>query len=133
MNGLPLVFGSAALLAAVSARRGSRGRSRVGDTVWLLIKEWRGDRGGETAGVGVHVSSESAWDELIHDWQEASEGFPDEDEEWREWRNLRSRSERIAFIDECPDQPDWVGYWFEINPTVVQGPPSIRDLKGGKR
>ena len=105
----------------------------MGDRIWLLIKDWRGNRAGETPGVSVHISSESAWDELIEDWNEASEGFDDDDEGWGEWRNLRSRSERIAFIDACPDQPEWVDYWFEIEPTTVTGPPSIRDLAREER
>ncbi len=125
MNGLPLVFGSAALLAAASARRGSRARAHVGATVWVLIREWV-DGSAPVPGVGLYVTERDAWEVLMEEWDEV---YDDEDPEWPSWNELRTYSEKKAFFDQTENHQDYLGFYHTIEPMIVKGTPSIRDLK----
>jgi hypothetical protein len=129
MNGLPLVFGSAALLAAASARRGSRGRSRVGDDVWVLIKEW--PNGGDVPGVSLHISERHAEEALIKDWAQGEM----EIHQALEWDELHTHEQKMTFIQSTDGEivEEVLGYYPTILEKQVTGPHSIRNLVRDKK
>ena len=124
MNGLPFVFGSVALLAAASARRGSRVRVPVGGSVWLFIKNWTDDTK-EACGVSVHATERDAWEALIKVWGR----FNVPVETYLEKRHYIENK-----LEEGKTQDRYLlGYWPLIEEKIVEGKPSIRDLAREER
>ena len=124
MNGLPLVFGGVAMLAAASARRGSRARARVGVTVWAYIQEWVDSA--DTPGFSLYVTERDAWEVFREPWDEV---YDDDEPEWPSWNDLRTYHEKKAFFDQIDDTQNYLGFYYTIEERIVEGAPSIRDLK----